>query len=64
MPKYNIRIEVAGHIIVDEWEAVDVPHAVRILNECGVRDGEYELPSSVVAEAEAMVRESNQLTHG
>tara|TARA_R100000152_G_C6782041_1_gene218117 strand:+ start:5989 stop:6387 length:399 start_codon:yes stop_codon:yes gene_type:complete len=64
MPKYNIQIQVAGHIILDVVEAQDPPHAVRILNEMGIRDGEYELPSSVVAEAEAMVRESNRLTHG
>lgn len=64
MPKFNISIQVAGHIILDEVEAVDPAHAVRILNEMGVRDGEYELPSNVVAETEAMVRESNRLTHG
>jgi len=64
MPKYNIRIQVAGYILIDEVEAVDPPHAVRILNEMGIRDGEYELPASLIAEAEAMVREDNLLTHG
>ena len=64
MPKLNIRIQVAGHIVIDQWEGVDVPHIVRQLNECGIRDDEYELPSSVVAEPEAMVRDANRITHG
>lgn len=64
MPKFNISIQVAGHIILDEVEAVDPAHAVRILNEMGVRDNEMELPATLIAEAVAMVREDNQLTHG
>jgi hypothetical protein len=64
MPKFNISIQVAGHVIIDEVEAVDPAHAVRILNEMGVRDNEMELPATLIAEAVAMVREDNQLTHG
>ena len=64
MRKFNISIQVAGHVIIDEVEAVDPAHAVRILNEMGVRDNEMELPASVIAEAEYMVCWNNQLAHG
>ena len=60
----NITIHVAGHTVTDAWQGVDVPDIVRTLNECGIQDGEYDLPPSVVDEAVTRVRESNQLTHG
>lgn len=61
MPTFTFEIQIAGHFILDGVEAVDRPHAVRILNEMGVRDDEWELCTT---EAEAMVREDNELTHG
>ena len=61
---YNITIHVAGNELPLTVEAVDESHAVRQLNEMNIRDGEYDLPFDVIAEAEAMVRESNRLTHG